>query len=115
MVNAAFDTWLFPLLGIIFLPFATLIYVVLYTPGVGLTGWEWFWVVFAALLDVGFSASRALLDHIGGLATGAAMPPAAACAATCCVDSAVGYRATSSMRPVKYAAPDHEVSPPIRQ
>jgi hypothetical protein len=27
---------------IIFLPFATLIYVILYTPGVGLTGFAWF-------------------------------------------------------------------------
>jgi hypothetical protein len=53
LVNAAFDTWILPLLGIIFFPFATLIYVVLYTPGVGLTGWGWFWVAFAALLDVG--------------------------------------------------------------
>jgi hypothetical protein len=52
LVDAAFDTWIFPLLGIIFLPFGTLMYVLLYTPGVGLTGWEWFWVVFAGLLDV---------------------------------------------------------------
>ena len=36
MVGAAFGTWIVPLLGIIFLPFATLIYVLLYTPGVGL-------------------------------------------------------------------------------
>ena len=27
--------------------------VVLYTPGIGLTGWGWFWVVFAGLLDIG--------------------------------------------------------------
>ena len=53
LVNAAFDTWILPLLGIIFLPFATLIYVVLYTPGIGLTGWEWFWVVIAGLFDIG--------------------------------------------------------------
>jgi hypothetical protein len=25
----------------------------LYTPGVGLIGWEWFWVILAAVLDVG--------------------------------------------------------------
>ena len=37
-VDAAFDTFLLPLLGIIFLPFATLSYVLLYTPGIGLTG-----------------------------------------------------------------------------
>jgi hypothetical protein len=53
MVNAAFHGFIVPLLGIIFLPFATLIYVLLYTPGRGLTGWEWFWVVVAALFDVG--------------------------------------------------------------
>ena len=31
-IDAAFDTFLWPLLGIIFLPFATLMYVLLYTP-----------------------------------------------------------------------------------
>jgi hypothetical protein len=51
-VDAAFDTWLLPLLGIVFLPFATLMYAILYTPGIGLTGWEWFWVTVAALLDI---------------------------------------------------------------
>ena len=52
-VDAAFDGFLIPLLGIIFLPFATLIYVLLYTPGVGLTGWDWFWVIVALVLDIG--------------------------------------------------------------
>ena len=52
-VDAAFSTFLCPLLGIIFLPFATLIYLLLYTPGRGLSGWDWFWVVLAALLDIG--------------------------------------------------------------
>ena len=58
-VDAAFSTWLWPLLGIIFLPFATLIYVLLYTPGRGLSGWDWFWVVLAALLDIGHWAACA--------------------------------------------------------
>jgi hypothetical protein len=52
LVAAAFSTWLVPLLGIIFLPFATLIYVILYTPGLGLTALEWFWVILAALFDI---------------------------------------------------------------
>ena len=43
-IDAAFSTFLWPLLGIIFLPFATLIYLLLYTPGRGLRGWDWFWV-----------------------------------------------------------------------
>jgi hypothetical protein len=53
LVDAAFNTFLILLLGIIFLPFATLIYVILYTPGIGLTGWGWFWVILAALFDIG--------------------------------------------------------------
>jgi hypothetical protein len=51
-VDAAFSTWLWPLLGILFLPFATLVYLLLYTPGRGLSGGDWFWVGLAALLDI---------------------------------------------------------------
>ena len=57
LVGAAFGTWIVPLLGIIFLPFATLMYVILYTPGLGLTGWDWFWVILAALFDVAHLAA----------------------------------------------------------
>jgi len=52
LVAAAFSTWLVPLLGIIFLPFATLMYVILFTPGFGLSGWGWFWVILAAIFDL---------------------------------------------------------------
>src|SRR5215218_1323434 len=51
-VDADFNRLLLPLLGIIFVPFATLIYALLYTPGIGLTGWEWFWVVVAGVFDI---------------------------------------------------------------
>lgn len=51
LVDAAFNTWIWPLLGFIFLPFATLMYVILWQVG-GLSGWDWFWVVLAALLDL---------------------------------------------------------------
>jgi hypothetical protein len=56
-VDAAFDTWIWPLVGIIFLPFATLLYVIFYTPGVGLVGWEWFWVVVAIVFDLAHIAA----------------------------------------------------------
>ena len=58
-VDAAFDGWIFPLLGLIFLPFTTLIYVLLYTPGVGIVGWDWFWIGLAFLFDVGHWAASA--------------------------------------------------------
>jgi hypothetical protein len=49
--DAVFSSFIGPLLGLIFLPFATLMYAILWVPG-GLTGWDWCWVVFAGMLDV---------------------------------------------------------------
>jgi hypothetical protein len=67
LVGAAFNTFLLPLLGIIFLPFATLIFVLLYTPGVGLVGLDWFWVILAVLLDIGhWSAGYTQRNQIPG-------------------------------------------------
>ena len=51
MVDAAFSTWIWPFLGIIFLPLTTLIYVILWQVG-GLSGWDWFWVVLAGFFDI---------------------------------------------------------------
>jgi hypothetical protein len=68
LVAAAFNTFLLPLLGIIFLPFATLIYVILYTPNVGLVGFDWFWVLLAVLLDIGhWGASYTQRNQIPGV------------------------------------------------
>jgi hypothetical protein len=54
LFEAAFSgNWLWPILGIIFLPFTTLMYVILWSPGVGLTGFDWFWLVLAVVLDIG--------------------------------------------------------------
>jgi hypothetical protein len=63
MVDAAFTTWIWPLLGIIFLPFATLVYVILWTAG-GLSSSDWLWVGLAVLIDIihsgaGYSRRRA--------------------------------------------------------
>jgi hypothetical protein len=57
LFSAAFGgAWIWPLLGIFFLPLTTLFYVVLWSPA-GLTGWDWFWVFLAFLLDIGGAAS----------------------------------------------------------
>jgi hypothetical protein len=65
-VDAAFSTWLWPLLGIIFLPFTTLIYLFLWAPG-GLHGFDWFWIGLAALLDIGhWVASATQRNQIPG-------------------------------------------------
>jgi hypothetical protein len=53
MFTAAFGgSWLWPVLGIIFLPFTTLMYVVLWAPVGVLTGWDWLWIGLAVVLDV---------------------------------------------------------------
>ena len=39
------------------MPFATLMYVILYTPGFGLTAWEWFWVILAGIFDLAHLAA----------------------------------------------------------
>ena len=67
LVEAAFNTFILPLLGIIFLPFTTLIYVIVYVPGVGLTGWGFIWVIIALLLDLShWGASYTQRDQISG-------------------------------------------------
>ena len=58
-VDAVFDTWIWPLLGLIFLPFTTLIWVLLDQPPVGVHGWDWLWIVIAVFLDLGHYVSVA--------------------------------------------------------
>ncbi len=45
-----FQTWIWPLLGIIFLPWVTLMYVVV-APG-GITGFDWVWLGLALFADI---------------------------------------------------------------
>jgi hypothetical protein len=58
-VDAAFDTWVWPLLGLLFLPWTTLFYVIAWSPVGGVSGWEWFFVALGVTLDVATYASRA--------------------------------------------------------
>jgi CDP-diglyceride synthetase len=53
LVDRAFEGFLLPLLGLIFLPFTTLIYVLAYRPAVGVSGWGWFFVFLGLLVDLG--------------------------------------------------------------
>jgi hypothetical protein len=43
--------WLVPLLGIVFLPYTTIMYLLVYTP-TGIQGWEWMWIGLGVLLDI---------------------------------------------------------------
>jgi hypothetical protein len=52
-VDQAYDGWILPLLGLIFLPLTTVVYALLWAPLGGVEGIEWFWVVLAFLFDIG--------------------------------------------------------------
>jgi hypothetical protein len=66
-MDAIFTSFVWPLLGLIFLPFTTLMYVLLWQPGRGVTGWDWFWVGIAALLDIGhWGASAGQRNQVPG-------------------------------------------------
>ncbi len=54
---------IWPILGIIFLPFTTLMYVLVYNPLVGVTGWGWLWVFFGLVLDISSYSSSAYTNR----------------------------------------------------
>ena len=51
--------FLVPLLGIIFLPFTTIMYMLTWTPR-GIEGWDWLWILLGFVVDLlGYSQSAA--------------------------------------------------------
>jgi hypothetical protein len=58
-LSQAFDSTLGPILGFIFLPWTTLMYSLLWGSHHSVTGFEWFLVAFAFLIDLGSWASAA--------------------------------------------------------
>lgn len=48
--NQAFDTFIWPLLGFLFLPWTTLMYVLVF-PG-GIDGFDWIWLAIGLAFDV---------------------------------------------------------------
>lgn len=62
-IDRAFDGWAVPILGFFLLPWTTLSYVAFWDWGSGrhVTGFEWFFVILAFLIDLGsyFGGNRA--------------------------------------------------------
>jgi hypothetical protein len=52
LVDRAFSGFVLPMLGLIFVPYGTLFYVLCWRPVVGVTGWGWVWVVIGFMLDL---------------------------------------------------------------
>jgi len=58
-VDLAFDTWLWPLLGLVFLPWTTLAYVLAWGPLNGVSGAGWLVVALGFAADIATYSSRA--------------------------------------------------------
>ena len=52
LVDRAFGPWILPLLGLVFLPFTTLIYVLAYSPAIHLGNGRWLWVALAFAFEL---------------------------------------------------------------
>jgi hypothetical protein len=57
-IALAFNGWILPLLGIIFLPWTTLMYVFVYGVN-GMVGFDWVWVGLALVFDIATYTSGA--------------------------------------------------------
>ncbi len=59
--DAAFSSWIIPCLGVMILPFTTLMYLILITNQVGnmLSGTDWIWIALAVVVDLAGSAAAA--------------------------------------------------------
>jgi hypothetical protein len=57
-VDAAFDTWVWPALGLLFLPWTTIFYVIAWSPVGGVSGGEWLFVALGFVLDAATYSSR---------------------------------------------------------
>ena len=46
------DTWFWPLLGIIFAPYTTIMYLLVWSPATGIVGFDWVWIGLGVFLDL---------------------------------------------------------------
>jgi hypothetical protein len=70
LMDRVFDTWIWPLLGIIFLPFTTLMYVFAAAPLGSANFWGWFCVFLGLLLDIqGWMVAYNNRQAVPGMAT----------------------------------------------
>jgi hypothetical protein len=57
-VDAAFGSWIWPLLGLLFLPWTTLMYVIAWGPLDGVSGAGWLLVALGVALDIASYGAR---------------------------------------------------------
>ena len=116
VMGQAFETFLIPLLGFIFLPFTTLMWVLLWaSSGGNVTGLDWVWIGIAVLLDLGHYAGGAANRR--GMSASSASAPAMAAAPMMSSTSGAPMSApmtppTPAPMPEPPAAPSADATPP---
>jgi hypothetical protein len=58
LLSRAFDSWFVPFLGFFLLPWTTLAYAVMWSSSRRVSGFEWFIVILAFVIDLGSYAGR---------------------------------------------------------
>lgn len=79
MMDLMFRSFLIPCLGFIFLPWTTLMYILLYANGLGISGLDWLWLGLTLVLDVAMIGTAAATnrDRIPAGVPGSTQPPVA--------------------------------------
>jgi hypothetical protein len=49
-IDATFETWFWPVLGVLFAPWTTLMYVIVFPAGIN--GFDWVWLGLAVVIDI---------------------------------------------------------------
>lgn len=62
-VDAAFSSWVWPLLGLLVLPWTTLMYILAWGPVYGVSGWGWVLVGLGVFLDLATYSGRFAKDR----------------------------------------------------
>jgi hypothetical protein len=65
-VDAVSSTWVWPLLGLLFLPWTTLFYVIVWSAIGGVSGAEWLLVALGVVLDIGTYGARSAKGRYSG-------------------------------------------------
>ncbi len=122
LIDSVFDTILLPLLGFIFLPFTTLMYVLLYLggPTTGVSGTDWLWLAIAVVLDLSnhahsFSQRNAVPGMSSGDTASAGATTAGAAAAAPMASPAaapIAAPVTPVPTPAPAVPPAADVAPP---
>ena len=64
-VDAVWSSWIWPLLGILLLPWTTLMYVLMWSVVGGVSGAEWLLVAVGVALDIGTYGARSAKSRYG--------------------------------------------------